>query len=333
MDNQKFKKGIEELRNIRLKDGEKSIGLARLRAYMKNNPAPVESPFWQPINTFFFRNAAVYMVLLCLAVLSGGVIKASENSLPGDLLYPVKINVSEPLESAIIFNPVDKVNWEIEKIDLRMEEAENLAVSGNLNEENLGQIENNIDSHSAAFSDRVKEEEDKGNSQAVEDAKINLENNMDVHIRVLDKIVDKTDLKDKDNIEKFKNSFKQRRKDLKISANLRLGDEATTSIDKKEEKIKSVIEKVQIKINTNRKKELNNSTASTSVETIKQAILDDAQKSIDDLKISLDEVKDKRIQGLNVDPSFDLNASERKAAQIDNYVKQGLRLGDHLEEN
>src|SRR5262249_8518046 len=103
-------------------------------------------------------------------------------------------------------------------------------------------------------------------------------------------------------------------------------------LDKKKEKIKSVIEKIEKNIDTNRKKKSDSQISTSSVESIKQSILDDAQKSIDDLKRSMDEEKNKKLRGLNVDPSFDLNVSEKKAVQIDNYVRQGLRLGGSTDE-
>lgn len=45
------------------------------------------------------------IIVLILLSLSGGFAYVSKSALPGDVLYPVKVNIDEPIEEALAFGP------------------------------------------------------------------------------------------------------------------------------------------------------------------------------------------------------------------------------------
>jgi hypothetical protein len=74
-----------------LTDAERSRVHAALTRAMV--PEPIPSPFFS--TSFFFSRALIAATLLI--VITGGTTYAAEGALPGDLLYPIKIGVAEPI--------------------------------------------------------------------------------------------------------------------------------------------------------------------------------------------------------------------------------------------
>jgi hypothetical protein len=64
-------------------------------------------------------------------ILSGaGVSSAAENSLPGDLLYSVKVNINEEVVSVLTADPVERAIWEASRAERRLSEVGSLAQAG-----------------------------------------------------------------------------------------------------------------------------------------------------------------------------------------------------------
>ncbi len=77
--------------------------------------------------------ARITAALLVLAFSSGGVAYAAEGTLPGDALYPVKVNVIEPAEGLLLAgSPRAEAAWQLTLAERRVEEAATLASEGRL---------------------------------------------------------------------------------------------------------------------------------------------------------------------------------------------------------
>src|SRR5689334_12065410 len=122
MESDKFQKGIDELKKVGLPAGQKQVVFNRLNFYTNEKPvlnSPAPSHFW---SIFSYSRQLSYATLAIVVVFgSGGILVASKNSLPGELLYPVKVNVSEPLQGVATFSDASKVSWEAEKVEARLE--------------------------------------------------------------------------------------------------------------------------------------------------------------------------------------------------------------------
>jgi hypothetical protein len=81
------------------------------------------------------RAFAVSTLAILLMVSMGGVSYAAEGALPGDLLYPVKVKVNEPIEVALAPSPVAKAQVAVQHAEERIRETEVLAAKGALNDE------------------------------------------------------------------------------------------------------------------------------------------------------------------------------------------------------
>ncbi len=124
------------------------------------------------------------LALLIMLLTGGGTGLASGASLPGDLLYPVKIHVNENFESVLAFTPKQEARVEVGHITERIKEIERLTSKGKLtiekNKELRVSLESKIKelkSHSADS----KDSDDDSKSESVEklEVKINKQKNED----------------------------------------------------------------------------------------------------------------------------------------------------------
>ena len=108
-----------------------------LSSYADFHTVQSSSPFG---NAFSFLNiigtrriAFTVIAIVLLLGIGAGTTYASEGTLPGDTLYPVKVGVAEPLQGAFIPDVKGKAAWHTELAERRLDEATQLAVSHALN--------------------------------------------------------------------------------------------------------------------------------------------------------------------------------------------------------
>lgn len=143
---EQFKKQAE---TISMRASERNELRARLVSYMEYHPLPkeiashkknaaiskgaiVSEPFFAlKFNAFHIRSfAGVFAVFLVI-----GVPFIAERSMPGDVLYPVKVEFNEELRSSLALSPYAKVAWETQRLERRLTEARLLASEGKLTQE------------------------------------------------------------------------------------------------------------------------------------------------------------------------------------------------------
>ncbi|MDD2807667.1 MAG: DUF5667 domain-containing protein [Patescibacteria group bacterium] len=91
-------------------------------------------------------------IIIALIIATSGVTSvAAEGALPGDILYPVKININEEVRSAFNLSTDAKANWEAELTSRRLQEAEKLAVENRLQADTQGQLRQAIENHFTKF--------------------------------------------------------------------------------------------------------------------------------------------------------------------------------------
>lgn len=154
-----------------LQKEEKNAMRTRLIDFM--NVHPSLSTKRPALSSFFFEMFSVRLLAnalpaaLVLALVVGGSISfAAEGALPGDLLYPVKVSVNESVRGAIAISSEAKTEWNSELIERRLQEAEELANEGKLDEDTRSEIESNIETHFADIETRISAEGD--NDRAAE---------------------------------------------------------------------------------------------------------------------------------------------------------------------
>ena len=145
---EQFKKQGER---IVMRASEKNELKARIVSYIEYHPLPkevlqkavisekvttkdaiVSEPFFAlSLQNFPFRSFAGFFVLFVVV----GIPLVAEKALPGDVLYPVKVQFTEEVRSSLSFSTYAKVEWETQRLERRISEARLLATEGKLTED------------------------------------------------------------------------------------------------------------------------------------------------------------------------------------------------------
>jgi hypothetical protein len=174
---EQFKKQSE---GIRMRASERNELRERLISYMEYHPLPAEvasrkgarqtlesivsEPFVAfKISSLYIRSfAGAFAVFLIL-----GVPFVAEHSMPGDILYPVKVQFNEEVRSGLSFSPYAKVAWETERLERRIAEARLLASEGKLTEEKEQEVAEAVKTHTDAAQREIAELRESDSDEAV----------------------------------------------------------------------------------------------------------------------------------------------------------------------
>jgi hypothetical protein len=169
------------LKHIELTAEEKAAGREQFLSFMEaHQPLARDKKTEKSVSWFRpFRMLATAFVLL--VVCTGGVSYAAESSVPGDLLYPIKINFNEQVRSTFTFNSKSKAEWNMEQVERRLEEAETLKEEGRMTPELRAQIKTEIEVHQADMEDRLQNLEEQGKTESSDEIKIRYENLLQIH--------------------------------------------------------------------------------------------------------------------------------------------------------
>ena len=166
-----MKNNAEKINNaseIYLNGEEKSIIRKSLSDFISAHPAP--SPY---INRFmFWTREKKYLVPTALGIvllLGVGASALAGNTLPGDVLYPIKINVNEKLESMLATTPKAVAQVGITQAVRRLTEAEALQSKGELSTSTAIEINNSFNNDITLINKQISKLESRGaTSSAVE---------------------------------------------------------------------------------------------------------------------------------------------------------------------
>ncbi len=123
-----------------------------LHAYMEMKPlrSPIKDKEpYAPWNiSWIFSSRPVAVVLVgALFASTAGVSYAAQSALPGDVLYPVKTRVNEPVAGALSVSADAKLAWAMSVAGERVKEAATLAAEGRLSSTTQAQLEANFEEH------------------------------------------------------------------------------------------------------------------------------------------------------------------------------------------
>jgi len=189
---------LKKAHRVKLSASAKASIRQTLLSHIENNPVREASSarlLYQNPFSFFthfltFRSSLLMpiLILTIVAMLGGGTAFAAQSALPGDFLYPVKVNINEEIQNALTFKQEAKANLELSHAEERVKEALSVEAKGELQETKKEQIEDQIARHSARISDIAKKLEDRGNEQAAQAVRGNLEVYLETKAAVLSKI-------------------------------------------------------------------------------------------------------------------------------------------------
>lgn len=129
--------------NIKLRESERHELRQRLLSYMEYHPLQ-QSDGLKGVRTSHHVSVGVFLKYISKGHVWGKaaglasifllvlVPVMAENALPGETLYPVKVRFNEELRGALASSPYQKIEWETELLERRVNEANLLADSGRL---------------------------------------------------------------------------------------------------------------------------------------------------------------------------------------------------------
>lgn len=152
-----FEQFKKTARDIRLSAQEKQAMRVRLYEAMHASPlsaahdVPLKPALGRPSPYFFFSPRwATALAVVLVMVLSSGTAFAAQGALPGDVLYAVKVNVNENIQTALATTPQQKAQVNASLAEERLQEAEMLAAQGKLDATTSSQLAANFDEHAQA---------------------------------------------------------------------------------------------------------------------------------------------------------------------------------------
>jgi hypothetical protein len=137
--NKTTRKFFGKAQGLSLNQKDKDVLLSEMRSFMQDNPAGensafvIEPPIKKGIFSEIFRVRLLPLVASLVLVFSIATpMYAAESSLPGEILYAIKVGINEQLRSFFNFSPTSKALWEIRLAERRLGEASMLIEKGGL---------------------------------------------------------------------------------------------------------------------------------------------------------------------------------------------------------
>lgn len=158
---------LKRLASITLADSSRTRIRAALSAYADLHavpeaaPAPVGSSLF---GAFLAQSRGLYggaLALVLVVALGGQATFAAEDTVPGDILYPMKVVVSERM--ALALAPTERrATLSAEFASRRVEEAAALEAAGKLDEKAADELATRFEGHVDAVTEETKALEEKG---------------------------------------------------------------------------------------------------------------------------------------------------------------------------
>lgn len=134
-------------KNIALTNLEKADTFTRIAHHMRSHPiAPLQREgigmFWH----FHKLMASALIAVLIIGAGGGTAAYAAQSAVPGDTLYALKVDVTEPIiDKAVSLNPEWAAEWERRRLKRRLKEAEHLSEHKIFTEDHRVQLQKRVE--------------------------------------------------------------------------------------------------------------------------------------------------------------------------------------------
>lgn len=189
----------KEMKNIALSREDKDKIREGIFSYMERHPVRNEiqvrrhsrksmmgwlsSGYPSLFNLTHTRTMALALIIVLF--LGGGVSFAADRALPGDILYPVKTEVNEEVRSWVAFGAKSGAELEADLAEERLEEAEKLALKGELDDEKSTALLAKFILHANSAKSNLKKLEEENKSKAAYEASVRHESSLEIHSEIL----------------------------------------------------------------------------------------------------------------------------------------------------
>ena len=165
--NQDLNQLIKTLKTAKLTKLERQELWLNLTQELELAPAP---SWW----SFIISRQAIYALatLALTLALGAGVSQAAERAVPGDIFYPIKTKVKEPVERLLTpKTPAAQAQFETTLVERRLDEAEQLVKENKLDEDRKTTLKLQLVEQTARAADKEHEQEKQEPKENVVDKK------------------------------------------------------------------------------------------------------------------------------------------------------------------
>lgn len=134
---------------------------------------------------FNVRLSSMTAALLIALMIGGGTSYAAESSLPGDLLYGVKTEINENVQSAFAFSAKAEAELQARLAEERLREAEELAARGELDAEASAEIGTRLRAHYESATENSTEATADGDAETAFKVQASLESTFRAYAGIL----------------------------------------------------------------------------------------------------------------------------------------------------
>lgn len=232
---------FSKIKNQKLTPEERSEMLLVLSRYIKENPEqdfiskPVRSPFYSTVwEISKQKRVALPVTAVIIFVLTTSTVFGANNSLPGDVLYPVK-RFSETVQSAVAIGTKAKAKVSTEHAISRLEEAAELASRGSLTEDKVLELEDDFKKHFDKIEKNIEELKNKGDEDNAEKLMTVFEDTVSIQGEDFDKLTEDEDVDDdsKENLKKIRSKLEDEVIKKKKKRDIEKEHKKEENIDKK----------------------------------------------------------------------------------------------------
>lgn len=163
---------IQSAKQVNLSREKKDLVRARLESFIeltpitKISPQPVKPHFMSRVSISYFGKAISFALIVLIA--GGSTISyASEDTLPGDTLYTVKVNVKEPLEEKFAITPQAKLEIKTKQVEKRLTEAQTLIQKNDLTPEKHKEVERQVEKKVGEITKKIDELQEVGDIDTI----------------------------------------------------------------------------------------------------------------------------------------------------------------------
>ncbi len=172
---------MSSAKQVSLSVDEKATIKNRISAHMTSTLLLRKSRF-SFLTQISFGSMYLVPALAILLIISGGSASfLATNTLPGDTLYPVKLNFNESVESLLAISPESKAEVNLRQASERLDEAEVLNLTNNLTEVKSEQIQANFSKKIDLINKNIEDSKKSENIELAEKTETELENKVNEH--------------------------------------------------------------------------------------------------------------------------------------------------------
>lgn len=193
-----FKKLLRETKKISFTTNEKTSIRNTLSLFIQKNPVrnglenrhrfQIHQRSFLTLLNWFEPKTAMPIILVITLLVGATTSYAADESLPGDLLYPLKLHVNEGVRGALTLSAEGRAEWEARILERRLEEAEKLALKGEFNTETRENLESRLEDRVTKIQVRIEALEEDEDFESAADISSRFETSLRAHIRILEKL-------------------------------------------------------------------------------------------------------------------------------------------------